>query len=133
MHVQGMIRKNMESKRIPDRGSNWADLKQQLTDLQKEDWSHRDGRLPLHCYFVNDEVSKVASEAYAMFSNANALAPQAFPSCQRMEQDIVSMVTSLLGGGIHSSGSITSGGTESIILAVKAARDYARAQRELRD
>lgn len=120
----------MFSYPLPDQGTDITTLQQHLRNLQQEDWSHRDGRLPLHCYFASDEADRVASEAYVQFANANALAPQAFPSCQRMEREVVSMALSMLHAGPGAAGSITSGGTESIILAIKAARDAMRSRRD---
>ncbi|MCU6502461.1 aspartate aminotransferase family protein [Rugamonas sp. A1-17] len=114
---------------LPEQGCDWDSLKQRMQVLQRGDWSHRDGRLPLHCYFAGEEVGKVAAEAYSMFASANALAPQAFPSCGQMEREVVAMVLDLLHRPDGGAGSMTSGGTESIILAVKAARDHARAMR----
>lgn len=102
-----------------------------MKSFQSEDWNPREGRLPLHYYFASDEVSKIAEEAHLQFMAANALAPKAFPSCKRMENEVVSMVLGLLHGGANARGSMTSGGTESIILAVKAARDYASSRRLL--
>ncbi|MDH6170993.1 sphinganine-1-phosphate aldolase [Variovorax boronicumulans] len=117
---------------FPQHGMSVEILRQELLDLQRSDWRHSEGRLPLHGYFASEAVSNIASEAAAMFSNTNALAPNAFPSCKKMEQDVVSMTLHLLNGNTESSGSITSGGTESIILSVKAARDKTRASRTLR-
>ncbi len=109
-----------------------TELQRRLAEMQRLDWSHRDGRLPLHCYFANDEVSRIAQQAHAMFASSNALAPQAFPSCKTMESEVVSMVLGLLHASTEGAGSMTSGGTESIILAVKAARDKARALQQPR-
>lgn len=119
----------MELYTLPEHGLDAATLHDRLTELQGNDWDSRGGRLPLHCYFANDAVDRISQAAYNQFANTNALAPQAFPSCQRMEHDVVSMALNLLNGGSRSSGSITSGGTESIILALKAARDAAAARR----
>lgn len=119
----------MTTYTLPSRGASWAGIKGRLAELQSLDWSHRDGRLPLHCYYANDDVSQVAAEAYAMFASTNALAPVAFPSTRQMEQEVVAMALGLLHGPSGSAGCMTSGGTESIILAVKAARDFAAATR----
>jgi hypothetical protein len=64
-----------------------------------------------------------------MFLGANGLDPTAFPSLLRMENEIVGLCARHLGGGPEASGSFTSGGTESLILAVKTARDWARVHR----
>jgi glutamate/tyrosine decarboxylase-like PLP-dependent enzyme len=127
-----MSSETAESAQFPKHGMNVEALRKELLDLQRADWRHGEGRLPLHGYFASEAVSSIASEAAAMFSNTNALAPNAFPSTQKMEADVVSMALTLLRGKITSSGSITSGGTESIILAVKAARDKARVSRTIR-
>jgi len=121
----------MTTYTLPVSGTSWSSLKDRMEALQAQDWSPRDGRLPLHCYFASEEASTVAAEAYAMFANSNALAPQAFPSSQQMEREVVGMALGLLHGPAGSDGSMTSGGTESIILAVKAARDFARATRQV--
>jgi glutamate/tyrosine decarboxylase-like PLP-dependent enzyme len=64
-----------------------------------------------------------------MFMSENALAPAAFPSLLRMETEVVNAALNLLGAGPLARGSLTSGGTESIFLAVKAARDLTLAHR----
>lgn len=117
--------KGMERYRLPDRGLDLHALRERFDVLEKDDWNARSGRLPLHCYYANDEVDKVSDEAHQRFSRANALAPEAFPSCLQMETDLVSMALELLNGAASAAGSVTSGGTESILLALKAARDAA--------
>ncbi|WP_179136857.1 pyridoxal phosphate-dependent decarboxylase family protein [Candidatus Entotheonella palauensis] len=54
---------------------------------------------------------------------------RAFPSLRQMEDDLIAMALELLHGGEQAVGNLTSGGTESIFMAVKTARDWARAQR----
>jgi glutamate/tyrosine decarboxylase-like PLP-dependent enzyme len=78
-------------------------------------------------HFSGDDVTHVAKEAYALFFSENALgAGSAFPSLRRLEADLVGMALGLLNGPESARGNVTSGGTESIFLAVKAARDWAR-------
>jgi glutamate/tyrosine decarboxylase-like PLP-dependent enzyme len=59
----------------------------------------------------------------------NALSPFDFPSLLKMETEFISMVSNLFHGDEAAVGSMTSGGTESILMAVKAARDWARVHR----
>ena len=68
---------------------------------------------------------EVAKEAYALYQSENALGPAAFPSLKRMETEVIAMAIDLLNGPVEGTGNITSGGTESIILAVKTCRDEA--------
>lgn len=69
------------------------------------------------------EVGRLGSEAFVAGLGANALDPTVFPSVMQMENEVVGMVGSLLGAGERTAGTFTSGGTESIFLAVKAARE----------
>jgi glutamate/tyrosine decarboxylase-like PLP-dependent enzyme len=64
-----------------------------------------------------------------MYLSENALDPTVFPSLLRMENEVVAMAAAHLNGDAEVAGNFTSGGTESIILAVKTARDYTRARR----
>jgi len=90
----------------------------------------RSGDLPTHggrtLAYVYDsglaDLDALASGAHALASSANGLDPTAFPSLLRMENDIVGAAIALLRGGPLATGSVTSGGTESCMLAVHAAR-----------
>lgn len=77
--------------------------------------------------FDGPDTQALSDAAYHHFAGANGLDPTAFPSFVRFENDLVDFARGLLGGGPDMVGSVTSGGTESIILACKAARDRARA------
>lgn len=68
----------------------------------------------------SESVREVGARAYAAMLDANSLDPTAFPSVVALENDVVGTAAALLGGG---AGIFTSGGTESCLLAVKAARD----------
>nr|WP_239520514.1 aminotransferase class V-fold PLP-dependent enzyme [Blastococcus saxobsidens] len=73
-----------------------------------------------------DEVDDLAAAAQAAFQWTNALDPTAFPSVARIENDLVGAALALLGGGPQAVGTLTSGGTESCLLAVLAAREQWR-------
>ncbi|MDR3083159.1 MAG: aminotransferase class V-fold PLP-dependent enzyme [Streptomyces sp.] len=74
------------------------------------------------------DVDELAAAAYGVFATVNGLDPTVFPSVARLENDVVGAVSAVLGAP-GAQGSFTSGGTESILLAVKTARDHARAMR----
>jgi glutamate/tyrosine decarboxylase-like PLP-dependent enzyme len=76
-------------------------------------------------HYANDEIMVIAREANSAFLFENAAATRAFPSVKRMQDEIVSMVLSVLHGGSESAGIVTAGGTESIMCAVHAARQVA--------
>lgn len=83
-----------------------------------------------------DEHLGVVNAAYSMFAHTNPLHPDVFPSITQFEAEIVAMTAALLGGkspaaGGEVCGNVTSGGSESILMAVKATRDYMRRTRDI--
>nr|MBC7243739.1 aspartate aminotransferase family protein [Chloroflexota bacterium] len=97
--------------------------------LRQEDVQWQQGRIFSLVYYANDEITELLKEAYSLFFSENALNPTVFPSLRRLETEVVAMVAALLGGDDNVVGNMTSGGTESLLMAVKAARDWARAHK----
>jgi sphinganine-1-phosphate aldolase len=64
---------------------------------------------------------------------SNPLHPEIFPAVRKMEAEVVAMVLKLFHAPEAAVGTVTSGGTESIILAVKAYRDWARTVKGIRE
>lgn len=118
------------SRALPDRGMAWSEIKSQLESITDNDFDWRAGRLGLYVFDPGEDVRTVAKEAYGMFMSENGLGPVAFPSLRRMEDEVVGFGLSLLNGPEGSCGDMTSGGTESILLAVKTCRDFWRAKGE---
>ncbi len=87
------------------------------------DW--RAGRSWSLVYDSPDWHADLVARAVATYANENSLSHTAFPSAGRFESAVVSMVASVVAPGADAFGSFTSGGTESILLAVKAYRDCA--------
>ena len=116
---------------MPQAGSPWEDLRQQMIERGTGDAKWRDGKTAVYVFNAGDDVAKVQKEAYALYMSENGLGPAAFPSLKQMEDEVVGMGLSLLHGDDGCVGNITSGGTDSITMAVKAARDYALATRGL--
>jgi len=113
---------------LPTSGDSSADILARLTALQAADVEWKSGRAFSLAYYAGPEVLALATEALARFQSANALNTAAFPSLRIMQGEVVEMVASLLHGGSDAAGFMTSGGTESILLAVKAARTRGRAR-----
>ena len=82
-------------------------------------------------YVANDELLETAKGAFDDFFCENMIVPNAFPSLICLETEVVDMACGLLNGGENATGTMTSGGTESIFLAVKAALDWAQAHRSI--
>ena len=115
--------------RIPERGVPREELLARLERFREHDLPWRDGRTFAYVYDPGREAEAVIKEAFASYLSENALDPTAFPSALRLENEVVAMAASHLGGDADVVGSFTSGGTESILLAVKAARELAREKR----
>lgn len=113
---------------LPATGKTRDEIRALLDEAGRSDVRWRDGRVWSLVYFARDDVLEVAKEAYAAFFSENGLGRVAFPSLRRFETDVVSMAAGLLHGD-RAVGNITSGGSESILMAVKTARDRARAER----
>ncbi len=100
-----------------------------LDALKEHDVRWRDGRAFTLAYYAGPEVAAVADEAYRRFSTDNALNTDAFPSLRTIQAEVVGVVADWLQAGPDAAGFMTSGGTESILMAVKAARERGRAER----
>jgi glutamate/tyrosine decarboxylase-like PLP-dependent enzyme len=77
-------------------------------------------------YHAGDEHSRLLERAHALFASGNLLNPMAFQSLRGLEAEITQMAADLMHGGPDTVGAVTSGGTESILVAVAAYRDRAR-------
>lgn len=116
---------------MPQKGAPWSDLEPRMREMAKGDANWRDGRTGMYVFNAGEEVERVQKAAYALFSAENGLGPAAFPSIAQMEREVVGFGLSLLNAPTGAAGAMTSGGTDSIFLAIKAARDHARAKRGL--
>lgn len=111
---------------LPQRGAEWSALEAQMLERAAGDVKWRDGKSAIYVFNAGPEVERVKKAAYAMFSEENGLGPAAFPSLARMEREVVGFGLALLNAPDGADGAMTSGGTDSITMAIKAARDVAR-------
>ena len=122
---------NMPNNQLPPHGRSWEKVKAEMESAQKDDSPWYSERMFIGgSYFGGEDVLKVANEAYQMYINYNALyATKIFPSLVRYENDIVSALLEMMNAPMGASGSITTGGTESLIMAVKTAYAWAHDHR----
>jgi sphinganine-1-phosphate aldolase len=113
---------------LPRAGIPAQSVLAEMKTLRERDVQWRAGKTWSLVYHAGDEVTELLKEAYTLFFSENALNPMAFPSLKRFEAEVVAMTAGLLGGGDAAAGNMTSGGTESLLMAVKTARDWARAR-----
>ena len=114
---------------LPQSGIPKDELLNAMREMKRRDAHWKEGKVFSLVYYVDDDIVEVMKEASALFFSENALNPTAFPSIRRMETEVVAMTAELLGGDEDTVGTLTSGGTESLLMAVKTARDWGRAER----
>ena len=113
---------------IPATGLSAQSIVTSFDEMSAHDVQWRDGKAFSLAYNAGPEVLAVAEEAYRRFSGANALNTAAFPSLRQMQGEVIEMAGMWLGSPATAAGYFTSGGTESILMAVKAARDQFRTE-----
>jgi sphinganine-1-phosphate aldolase len=114
---------------LPPNGRSRQEVLAELDAFGQGDPDYRHGRLWSLVYWLDEEHDDFLAEAWRRYSSANGLNPGAFKSLKRMESDIIASVATLLHGDEATCGVLTSGGTESCLLAAKTYRDLARATR----
>ncbi|MCC7482031.1 MAG: aspartate aminotransferase family protein [Hyphomicrobiales bacterium] len=116
--------------RIPEKGVEKNALIQELKAMKFLDFDWRSGHVPSYTYFIDDQTLDMQREAYGEYIAENGLgAPRAFKSLEKMTDDIKSMSLALFNAPAGAGASFTSGGTESVFMAVKTARDLTRHRR----
>jgi sphinganine-1-phosphate aldolase len=116
----------MSRTTIPERGRAADTLLAELSARKAKDTDWRRGRVFSLVYHAGDEHVALLERAHALYASGNLLNPMAFQSLRGLEAEITQMAAELLHGGPDTVGAVTSGGTESILVAVAAYRDRAR-------
>jgi glutamate/tyrosine decarboxylase-like PLP-dependent enzyme len=114
---------------LPEHGMTKDEIVAALEAARVDDVRWQEGRTFGMVYDAGPMAQEVAHAAAEMFLHDNALNTVAFPSLGKIQADVVSATAALLHGPEGVAGFMTSGGTESILMAVKAARGRAQAER----
>ena len=120
-------------KVIPKKGYSEKELDDFFDSFKNQDINWKSGKAFGAVYYPGDEYAQIISKAYIRFLNENAFDPQLFKSLLAMENDIVSQVANLISPEIKLYGNLTSGGTESIFLALLSARDWSKKNRQIKN
>ena len=113
---------------IPEKGRSKEEILNTLQSFKSRDMDWKAGKVWCYVYNPGEDPAEVTREAYLSFLAENGLDPTVFPSLLKLETDVVRATIHLLRGDTNAVGHLTTGGTESIMLAVKTARDKARAE-----
>jgi len=116
---------------IPETGRDRADILRELEAMRAQEESHwKDGFVSGAVYHGDSEHIDFLNQVYAIHSQSNPLHADVWPSATKFEAEIVAMTADMLGGaGQDVCGTVSSGGTESILLAMKTYRDRAREEK----
>jgi sphinganine-1-phosphate aldolase len=129
--VQQMF-KNPESKptrmKLPKEGITTNILEKEITAMVALDGTPPSAGYTFAYVYtpLEKEAERIAQLGFRSFEKLNALNPSAFPSLRKMEVEIVEMCKDMTQAPDVAVGSVTAGGSESIFIAVKAAREYKR-------
>lgn len=114
------------TKLLPAQGLTHKQLLDKIREyetLSEVDWAK--GKVSGAVYWGDEKLTDLLVKVYGDFAWTNPLHPDLFPGVRKMEAEVVRMACALFNGGPDSCGTVTSGGTESILMACKAYRDMA--------
>jgi len=113
---------------FPETGRSRDEVLAALTDTRARDLKS-DGSAFAFVYDAGEGARSVAREAFAACMSINGLDPTVYPSARTIENAVVGACLELLRAPEGAMGTATAGGTESVMLAVKSARDFAKKTR----
>ncbi|NIM93361.1 MAG: aminotransferase class V-fold PLP-dependent enzyme [Anaerolineales bacterium] len=118
----------MSFKQLPEVGVDREEIlheMEKLKNLEQETW--KEGFVSGAVYHGDENHIDFLNRIYAYHSQSNPLHPDVWPSTTKFEAEIVAMTADMLGAGEQEGicGTVSSGGTESILLAMKTYRDWA--------
>ena len=111
---------------LQPKGASKDDVLRELSAFTNNDVNWQSGKVLTGLYDHGDDLHNLSAEAYLRFLAQNALHINMYPSIGKIENQVVASVAEILRADKDVVGNMTSGGTESIMMAVKTARDWAR-------
>ncbi|KAI3363008.1 hypothetical protein L3Q82_011671, partial [Scortum barcoo] len=114
------------TKQLPSKGLSQSQVLDKIREyetLNEVQWEK--GCVSGAVYWGDESLTNLLVKVYGDFAWSNPLHPDIFPGVRKMEAEVVRMACTLFHGGPNSCGTVTSGGTESILMACKAYRDMA--------
>ena len=114
--------------KIPAEGRDRAEILREMEEIRaREESAWKDGFVSGGVYHGDEEHIEFLNQVYALNSQSNPLHADVWPSATKFEAEIVAMTADMLNGADQQAcGTVSSGGTESIMLAMKTYRDWAR-------
>jgi glutamate/tyrosine decarboxylase-like PLP-dependent enzyme len=113
---------------LPAKGRPRAEVLADLETFGKDDPQYKKAKTWSLVYYLDEDYNRFLLDAYGKYFSANGLNPAAFKSLKRLEREVLRTTCDLLHGDDQVCGVMTSGGTESCLLAVKTYRDRGHAR-----
>lgn len=114
---------------FPRGGRGWDEIKREMRGRSAQDYDFRGGRTNIFFFYSDQVTYDIGKKAFMEHFSENALAAgRAYPGLGAMERDILDYGLGLFQAPQDGRGVFTTGGTESIFLAMKSARDFHRAK-----
>ncbi|MCO5249646.1 MAG: aspartate aminotransferase family protein [Chitinophagales bacterium] len=117
---------------LPKNGTPANELLDRMESFKSRDLNWTEGKFFGYVFYPGEEIYEVSKKAYLSFYATNGLNPSAFPSLRKMETEVIGMTADMLNGDENTTGTMTSGGTESIMMAVLSAREWAHKHKSLK-
>ncbi len=117
---------------IPENGQTRDEIfsvLSQMAEVENKKW--KNGQVSGTFYHAGEEHLKFLNKTFSLFSHVNTLQFDLCPSMFKMESDIIAMTAKMLNGDKGVCGTMTSGGSESIMMAMKTYRDFAKAEKNI--
>jgi len=114
---------------MPDKGQASSQILEQLDTFKEHDPEYKNGKVWSLVYYIDEAHQDFLKESYFKYSCENGLNPTAFKSLKKFESEIIAATADILNGTEEVCGVVTSGGTESCLMAVKTYRDMAKDKR----
>lgn len=113
--------------KLPEDGWHRKDILKKMDDyLELGHYKWDEGFVSGAVYNYDSKIIDLMTKVYSKTAYTNPLHADVFPGICKMEAETLRMICNLFNGGPNTCGSITTGGTESILMACKAYRDYGR-------
>jgi len=124
LHDKFEIKDQEKFLKLPEKGLSKEQILKLMKQMkEKEDAYWKSGKISGGVYIADESHIDLMNQAYSMYSMSNPLHPDIWPSVRKYEVEIIRMTADMLNGDETIVGTVTSGGTESILMAVKTYRD----------
>jgi len=124
LHDKFEMKDQQKFLKLPEKGLSKEEILKTMKQMKlKEDGNWKSGKISGGVYVADDAHIELMNQAYSLYSMSNPLHPDIWPSVRKYEVEIIRMTADMMNGDENIVGAVTSGGTESILMAVKAYRD----------